>query len=106
MERSKLSHVISTTRLLPHFSATNIDAFKSCLFDQLQIENESQFVCIVLNSLYKTLSTESLSIIRTKAIEIAENQLVKHTTTTKTQLQSNINAKQMSLEGKGCPKSS
>ena len=93
MDRSKLSHMISTTRLLPHFSSTNVDAIKSCLFDQLGIETESQFLCIVLNSVYKTLSVESLSIIRCKAIEIAENQLITYCTPTRntmTQHQSNI----------------
>ena len=76
MDRSKLSHIICTTRLLPHFSPTNTNAIKLCLFDQLGIKTESQFLCIVLNSLYKSLSPESLSIIRTKAVEIAENQSI------------------------------
>ena len=78
MDRSKLSHIISTTRLLPHFSAANINTIKLCLFDQLGIETESQFLCIALNSLYKSLSQESVAIIRTKAIEIAENQSIGH----------------------------
>ena len=80
MDRSKLSHMISTTRLLPHLSSTNIDIIKLCMFDQLGIKTESQFLCMVLNSLYKTLSAKSLSIIRTKAIEVAENQLMPYGT--------------------------
>ena len=101
MDRSKLSHIISTTRLLPHFSPTNVDAMKSCLFDQLEIKTESQFLCIVLNSLYKTLSVESLSIIRSKALQIAENQLMEHdsrTTSAVTTRRSNSNAKAKSID--------
>ena len=94
MDRSKLSHIICTTRLLPYFSETNVDTIKQCIFDQLMIQTESQFLCIVLNSLYKTLSRDSLSAIRTKAIEIAENQLIKDTTSiTNTITQSNANAR-------------
>ena len=79
MEGSKLSYIISATRLLPHFSPTNINVMKTCMFDQLGIETEGQFLCIALNSLYKTLSTQSLSMIKTKAIEIAEKQSLHHT---------------------------
>ena len=86
MDRSKLSHIIATTSLLAHFSPLNTTELKSCIFDQLGIKTESQFVCIALNSLYKSLSTKSLSIIRMKAIEISENQTFISNT--------NVNAKQ------------
>ena len=90
MDRSKLSQVISITRLLPHFSQTSIDAIKHCIFDQLEIQTESQFLCMVLSSLYKSLSPQSLSTIRTKAFEIAENQLMnQQTQTTNTTSHSN-----------------
>ena len=89
MECSKLSHIISTTRLLPHFSPTNINVMKLCIFDQLGIDTESQFLAMALKALDKSLSPESLSIIRTKAIEIAKTQLMEHgpsITNTKTTL--------------------
>ena len=78
MDRSKLSNVISITHLLPHFTSTNIDVIKSCIFEQLDIENESQFVCIALNSIYKTLSSQSIAIIKNKAMEIAGKQRIQH----------------------------
>ena len=80
MERSKLSNIISTTRLLPHFSDVNINAIKSCIFEQLDITTESQFVAIALTSIYKTLPPESVAIIKNKAIEIADVQQIKSVT--------------------------
>ena len=76
MDRSRLSNIISTTRLLPHFSAKNVDVMRSCILNQFECENESQFLCKVLKSLYKTLSIESTSIIREKAVQIADSQHV------------------------------
>ena len=78
MERSKLSHVISTTRLLPHLCATNINVIKLCIFEQLEIKTDAEFLDMALKTLYKSLSPESLSIIKNKAIELAENQLMEH----------------------------
>ena len=74
MDRSKLSNVIATTRLLPFFSTQNVSQMKSCIFEQLGCENESQFLCKVLQSLYKNMSVESTAIIKNKAIEIADLQ--------------------------------
>ena len=61
MDRSKLSHMISTTRLLPHLSSTNIHIIKLCMIDQLGIKTESQFLCVILNSLYKTLTLTAVA---------------------------------------------
>ena len=74
MDRSRLSNVISVTRLLPHFSRENVDTMKSCIFEQLECDNESQFLCKALQSLCKTLSVESTCIIKQKAIQIADSQ--------------------------------
>ena len=74
MDRSKFSNIIATTRLLPHFSRNNITALKLCIFEQLGCENESQFLCKALNSLYKTMSVQSTATIKHKAIEIADSQ--------------------------------
>ena len=80
MDRSKYSNIIATTRLLPHFSSQNINKFKSCIFEQLGCKNESQFICKALKSLYKTISVESITIIKNTAIEIADTQPSTHTT--------------------------
>ena len=74
MDRSRLSNIISIHRLLPHFSAENVDVMKSCIFEQLECDNESQFLCKALQSLCKTLSIESTSIIQERAIRIADSQ--------------------------------
>ena len=77
MDRSRLSSMISVTRLLPHFSPENVDVMKSCIFEQLECDNETQFLCKALQSLCKTLSIESLSIIKEKAIQIADSQNIQ-----------------------------
>ena len=74
MDRSKLSNVIATTRLLPFFSPQNVSQMKSCILEQLGCKNESQFLCKVLQSLYKNMSVESTAIIKNKAMEIADLQ--------------------------------
>ena len=74
MDRSRLSNIISVARVLPHFSTENLAVMKSCIFEQLECENEGEFLCKALQSLYKTLSIESLLIIKNKAIEIADSQ--------------------------------
>ena len=77
MDRSRLSNIVSVTRLLPHFSSENVDVMKSCVFEQLGCENEGQFLCKALQSLYKTLSIESLSKIKKKAVQIADSQNIQ-----------------------------
>ena len=74
MDQSRLSNIIAVTRLLPHFSPENVDVMKSCIFEQFECENESQFLCKALKSRYKTVSIESTSTIKQKAIQIVESQ--------------------------------
>ena len=77
MLHSKLSDIIATSRLLPHFTPHNVNALKTCIFDQLGCKNESEFLCKALVSLYKTMSVESTSNIKDKAIQIADSQTIK-----------------------------
>ena len=74
MERSNFANVLITTRLLPHFTTDNMEAIKSCIFQQLQCNSEPQFYCKLLKMIHKSLSNESTKIIKSKAIEIAELQ--------------------------------
>ena len=74
MLRSKFSNIIATSRLLPHFSTENISVIKSCILEQLGCENESQFLCKVLQSLYPKMPLESTTIIKDKATQIADQQ--------------------------------
>ena len=69
--------MLITTRLLPHFSAKNVDAMKSCIFHQFGCTNEVEFLCKVLEKMGRSLSNEAISIIQNKAVEIAEAQPVK-----------------------------
>ena len=80
MDRSKFSNIVATTRLLTHFSAHNIKLIKSCIFEQLGCENESQFLIKTLQSICKNMSIESTSIIKNKAIEIADKQYINNDT--------------------------
>ena len=77
MDRSKLSNVIATTRLLQHFSRVNLNTIKSYIYQELGCENESQFVCKILQSIYKTLSDQSITNIKNKAMEIADCQKIQ-----------------------------
>ena len=79
MDRSKLSNIFATTRLLPFFSSQNVNRIKCCIFEQLGCENESQFLCKVLQSLYKNMSVQSSAVIKNKAIKIAELQQMTQT---------------------------
>ena len=53
MDQTRLSNVLSTTRLLPHFSQENVDIMKLCIFEQLGCQSESEFICKALNSMYR-----------------------------------------------------
>ena len=77
MDRSKLSNVIATTRLLRHFSRVNLNTMKSYIYQELGCENESQFLCKILQSIYKTLSNQSITNIKNKAMEIADSQKIQ-----------------------------
>ena len=74
MLHSKLSDIIATSQLFPHFTAQNVNSLKTCIFDQLGCKNESEFLCRALVSMYKTMSVESTSHIKDKAIQIADSQ--------------------------------
>ena len=50
---------------------------KSCIFEQLDCDNEAQFLCKALQALCKTLSIESTSIIKTTAVEISDSQNIQ-----------------------------
>ena len=76
MDRSRLLNIVSVTRLLSHFSLENVDVMISCIFQQFECDNEYQFLCKALQSLCKTLSIESTSFIRGKAIQIADLQQI------------------------------
>ena len=76
MERSKASNILITTRLLSHFDAESVTSMKCCIFEQLGCINESQFLCKVLNCMRRLLSDESSTIIRNKAIKLADSQLM------------------------------
>ena len=81
MDRSKLSNIIATTRLLPFFSTQHVSQIKSCIFEQLGCQNESQFLCKVLQSLYKNMSVESTSIIKNTTFTIADSQVMPQSMT-------------------------
>ena len=77
MDRGPLSNILAATRLLPHFSQQNLHEMKSCIFEQLGCKNEYDFISKALNAFYKTMSVESTSIIKAKAIEIADSQSIE-----------------------------
>ena len=76
MECSQHSSVLAIVRLLEHFNDENAAEFKQSLFEHLNLESESQFLCVVLKKLCKSLPSQSLQLLKEKAIQIAESQSV------------------------------
>ena len=76
MDRSKLSNVLASTRLLLLFSPRKIETMRLCIYQELGCETEAQFLCKVLQSTYKSLSNKSLTNIKNKAVEIANAELI------------------------------
>ena len=76
MNRSALSNIIATTRLLPHFSSENLALLKSCIFDEVKCDNEKDFLCKALLSLVvsRAITLESTTIIKNKVMQIADSQ--------------------------------
>ena len=77
MDRSQLSNIIATTRLVHHFSQPNLDVLKSCIFKQLGCHNEANFLCKSLLSLSKTMTLEATATIKNKAMELADLQSIQ-----------------------------
>ena len=76
MDRSSFSNVVATIRLLEHFPDEELNALKQILIQQLGCADERQFLCKVLSLIYKSLSEESITILKNKAMKIAENTLI------------------------------
>ena len=74
MERSNFANVLITTRLIPYFNSDNVAAMKSCIFVELGCTNEAEFLCKVLTMIYGSLSNKSTTIIKNKAVKIADSQ--------------------------------
>ena len=74
MGRSNFANVLITTRLLPYFNNDNVAAMKSCIFGELKCANEKEFLCKVLTLINASLSNKSTTIIKNKAMEIADSQ--------------------------------
>ena len=72
MDRTKVSNILATTRLLAHFSTDNIQVMKSFICEQITGENECEFLCKTLILFGNSMSFESVSSIKNKAMEIAD----------------------------------
>ena len=75
MDRSKFSNILANTRLLKHFSQENVEVIKEYIFDQLGCQNESDFICQALKSLYTSMSVESTANIKRKTAEIDQSRI-------------------------------
>ena len=78
MTQQMLSNVLTINRLVSHFTTDNVDVMRSCIFEQLNCENEAQFLSKVLNICYKhkLLSNESIKTIKNKALKTADEQKI------------------------------
>ena len=74
MDQPSFAIVVSTTRLVEHFSEDSLNEFKTCLFKQLNCQNEQEFLIKVLRQLYKTMDVDSLHQLKSKTIEISQKQ--------------------------------
>ena len=75
MERSNFANVLVTTRLLQYFNSDNVAVIKSCILAELGCENDKEFLCKILTMIHGSLSNKSTTIIKNKAVEIADLQL-------------------------------
>ena len=78
MTNQELSNVLTINRLLSHFTTDNLNAIRSCISDQLNCENEAQFLSKVLNICYThcLLSTKSIKTIKNAATKIGHKQKI------------------------------
>ena len=74
MDRSNFANVLITTRLLPYFNFDNVATIKSCILEELGCQDDKEFLCKILTMIYGSLSNKSTTIIKNKAIEIADSQ--------------------------------
>ena len=72
------ANVFTTAKYLPYFTDKSVKQFKSCMFEQLGCNNEAEFLHKVLTNIQHILTHESSTIIKNKAIQIAESQIVKN----------------------------
>ena len=76
MDCSIRANVLATAKYLEHFSGDSVEQFKSCIFEQLGCNNEVEFLHKILTNIQHILTPESSTIIKNKALEIAETQTV------------------------------
>ena len=74
---SRIANIIAIGRVVHHLSPQNLNMLKLCILEQLRCRNESDFICKSLNSLYNNMTVESTTIIKKKAIELADSQAMK-----------------------------
>ena len=72
------ANVIATAKYLQYFNEGNVVQFKSCLLEQLGCNSEVEFLLKVLNNIQHILTHQSSTIIKHKAIEIAETQCINN----------------------------
>ena len=73
------SCILSITRLLQHFDDANVKTFKKLLLNEFGCTNESQFLCKVVRLAVhdRSLTHESLIILKQEAIKLSEKQKCK-----------------------------
>ena len=76
MDYSPHASEIEITRLIEHFDDENIMLFKECLLDELQCQDEQEWLAFVIELLWRSMTSKSMTTLRDKAIELAESQYV------------------------------
>ena len=78
MERSTHSNIVATTRLIEHFSNENVIHFRQHLMEQLECNNEQQYLIAILRLMKPNITHELSLSLKSKAMEIGDKQ--RHTT--------------------------
>ena len=72
METSSSSKLFEISRILEHLEPNNLETMKQLLITELNCKNENEFLCVAVRSLFKSIKPETMTLLKNKALELAE----------------------------------
>ena len=75
---SNTACLYSITRLIEHFNDANTSKFRQLLIKELNYYNEAELLCKILPFLSKSMTNESLTILKNETIKLSEQQPSKY----------------------------
>ena len=75
---SNTACMFSITRLLDQFNDANTSKFRQLLIKELNYDNETQLLCKILPLLHKSMTNESLQVLKHETMKLAQQQPSKY----------------------------